>query len=520
MKRFFAAFVFLFIFVNLNAQGYKIEKVNYELKPSSWDFLAVTSEYAISQAVPVDYNKIFETKEDVELYSEDLETRLKNTRAFASVQVLLVYGKPSSKDSYTPVTLNVTTEDSIHILAVPYPKYDSNDGFLFKLKIKDTNFLGTMNTMNSELNFHVDTSGAETKYKIGLQFDFDYPFKAGIFDAVFVNDYSLDYTFGEHTPEFSTKTGLKFTLPKKNHSYVFEVYQKIINNFDYNIYDDNFYFNNNIAFSVPFKLASFKRYGDLNYSPSLSFNVNYDKDGINQLNSDLLGPAITFSHSLSVGRINWKNDMRSGLSASISNAYEYNFSKDRLFPSLSLEGKFFSNIKYTDKIDFLDRIGFCADLYTYFLFTGIESNPFISTDGTNFGDRLRGIRDTQYFENGWEAVKSIGVITLNLDFPFHLFTTNFTGRIMSYFNFDCQISPFIDIGLSYNKVTKEWFNPKDGYYAAGFEVLVYPVKWSSFTVRGSLGIDIGRKLLSKYLNTDWRANPSSYEIFFGIGLHY
>lgn len=519
MKKLSLVLAFFFTLTFLNAVEYKIENINYNLQPSSWDFLPVTKQYALEQQVVVDYNKVFASQEELDKYVQDYEARLKNTRAFEEIQIKTEYGKAASKDSYIPVTLNVTTKDTIHILAVPYPKYNSNDGFLFKLKIKDTNFLGSMNTMNSEINFKIDTSESTTKYIIGLSFDFDYPFKAGIFDALFVNDYSLDYTFGENVPEFNTKTGLKLTLPKHNHSYVFEVYQKLINNLDYKVYDDNFYFNNNITFSVPFTLASLGQYGNLSYSPSLSFSVNYDVNGINQLNSDLLGPSVSFSHSLSLGRVNWKENMRTGLTASLSNSFNYNFHKARLYPSISLESKYYNNIQFTDKITYLNRLGFCADLYTYFGLVSTD-NPFIGSDGSGFGERLRGIRDSQYYSNGWEALTSNGIITLNLDFPFHLFRTNFTGKVMSYFNFDCQISPFIDIGLCYNKITKQWFNPKDGYYAAGLEVLIYPAKWRSFTVRGSAGIDIGRKLFSKYLNTDWRDNVSTYEISIGIGLHY
>ena len=91
---------------------------------------------------------------------------------------------------------------------------------------------------------------------------------------------------------------------------------------------------------------------------------------------------------------------------------------------------------------------------------------------------------------------------------------------IKYFNFDLQLSPFVDIALIYNKSTREWYNPKDGFYTAGLEVLVYPQKFSSYTVRASVGYDIGRKLLDDYLNMDWREDVSKYEISIGLGLHY
>ena len=213
MRKFLALLCLIFTSTFIFAQEYKIDNVIYELNPSSWEFLGTTKQYALEQAVSIDYNKVFKTREEFDKYVKDLETRIHNTRAFQTIEIKVQEGKPASKESPVPVTLTIITTDSIHLLGVPYPKYNSNDGFIFKLKIKDTNFLGSLNTMSSDINFHIDTSEPETKYIVGLTFSFDYPFKAGIFDAVFINDHSLNYTFGETMPEWNAKTGLKFTLP-------------------------------------------------------------------------------------------------------------------------------------------------------------------------------------------------------------------------------------------------------------------------------------------------------------------
>ena len=106
---------------------------------------------------------------------------------------------------------------------------------------------------------------------------------------------------------------------------------------------------------------------------------------------------------------------------------------------------------------------------------------------------------------------------MNLDFPIHLFRTNFKK---AFLNFDLQASPFIDIALCNNKITNTLFDPKDGFYAAGLEFLVYPLKWSGITIRGSIGIDVGRKFLGNYLNMDWRENVSKKEFLIGFGLQY
>ena len=83
-----------------------------------------------------------------------------------------------------------------------------------------------------------------------------------------------------------------------------------------------------------------------------------------------------------------------------------------------------------------------------------------------------------------------------------------------------QLSPFVDAALCYNKITHTFCNLKDGFYAGGVEVIVYPLKWSGITIRASVGMDIGRQFFSDKINMDWRENLSKYEFSFGFGLHY
>ena len=144
--------------------------------------------------------------------------------------------------------------------------------------------------------------------------------------------------------------------------------------------------------------------------------------------------------------------------------------------------------------------------------------------GEQYGDNLRGIRDEQYFGLNTgsfiseKALSSWTALNLCFDFPISLFTTNFKKSILRHFNFEVQLAPFIDLSLGYNRYTKRLFDIKDGFYTAGVEILVYPLKWQSLTVRGCLGVDMGRFL--NIVDTSWRADISLFEFSFGIGLHY
>lgn len=503
----------------LFAKEYKITKVEYNLNPSSWSFLPTTKEFALENNVEVNKNKRFETKEALEAYIEDYKQRLSNTRAFDSYTVEY---KVNETESLNEVTLFVTTTDTVHLLAVPYPKYDSNSGAVLKLKAKDSNFLGTMNTMSTDLNLSLDTTGDNTEFSLGFNFDYDYPFKAGIFNATWVNSYSLNYTFGNDIPDWSGKTGLKFELPKPGISYIVELYQLAAYNNDYKVYNDQLYFTEYAAYSMPITLGEINHFGKITTTPAIAFTYNWDMDGIEDTNTSLSSPLITVGNTISGSRINWHNNLRSGLSANFATKVDYNLQRKTVNPYITTEVEAFKAVNVFDNINWLNRFGICSDIYGFYYFND-KASPYASSDGQSIGSRLRGIKDSQGYSGNAALGNSTTVpaaFVLNLDFPIHIFSTNFEKGFMRHFNFDFQISPFFDMALTYNKATEKLFDYKDGFYAAGLEVLVYPRKWSSFVVRGSIGVDAGRLFLSNYLNTDWREEVSKKEISIGIGLHY
>lgn len=499
----------------LFAKDFQIVKVEYELKPSTWTFLPTTKQFALEQNVEVNKNKKFETEEQLKKYIDDYKQRLSNTRAFDQIDVSYTV---SETKELNEVTLNVKTVDTVHLLAVPYPKYDSNTGAVLKLKAKDSNFLGTMNTMSTDLNLAYDNG----ELSLGFNFDFDYPFKAGIFNATWVNSYSIDYAFGKNAPDWTGKTGIKFELPENNFSYVLELYQSAAYNNDYIDYGDQLYFNEYIAFSLPVKLGEINNFGKITTTPIISYSQNWDFNSINPENTDLSSPVFTIGNTVGGSRINWSNNLRTGLSASITTNIDFNTQRKMIYPYIETELLAYKGFTLFENFDPLSRIGLCSDLYAFYYFVD-RNNKYASSDGKSIGSRLRGIKDTQYYSGNESLGSSTTVpaaIVLNIDVPYHLFSTNFTKGFMRHFNFDMQISPFLDFAWTYNKATNKYFDVKDGFYAGGLEVLVYPRKWSSFVVRASLGYDMGRRFLSDYINMDWRDDCALREISIGIGLHY
>lgn len=537
---FLIAFSFLFSFIF--ADSYKIKSVNYNIKGQ-------TRKYSLETKVKVDKETVFDSEESLMIYIEDFTKRLENTRAFEKIQV--DFSLEDAKKTITDeefsenenaeeniqegeenklyfVTLDVSTSDSLHILAAPYPKYDSNDGFSFKLKVKDTNFFGSLEEMSSDFNFAIESDDEENyDYKFGFAIDFDIPFKLGLFDASWVNSHEFSYTIGDDTPEWNLKTGLELDLPFRKFSIQLDLYQSFIRDLDYEDadingktvhYGDGTYFVENAKLSVPLIIQEIPEWGNFYYTPYFEMKYNWDGDGISDLNEDLMSPVLSLGQTLSTSRINWIENFRDGLSVSITQSFSYNIQKLDFIPGISGEFQAYKALKH---------IAFSTDIYAFAYLNGTSS----------FGGRLRGIRDEQYYsretgESDKKACESPAAIVMNFDMPIRIFVAHWDEigfiqkipgirKIAKYFNMEFQLSPFVDVALSRNRATGRNFYYKDGFYAAGIEGIVYPLKWKGMTIRGSLGIDLGQKLpgLKGKLNQDWR-DSKSYEISIGIGLHY
>ena len=524
--------LFSAFFLPLYAQQYQISDVIYDIEGCGAPIFGRTQYYALTKEAPVDTKRVFEDKDELELYLKDYEKRLNNLRAFESITIEYVSQEQEEKteeiteETICNVILKVWVKDSFHLFAIPGPKYDSNTGLTFKLKIKDSNFLGTLNTLSSDFYILIPTKESDgTSTEFGFNCSADYPFKAGIFDAVWLNDFGISYTIGDSMPEFNIRTGIRFILPFERTSLIIETNQRFVNNFSFKQYDDNLYFVNDLKLSVPLIITKMNYFGNLYYTPYSSASVNWDFDGISKQNSSLSSPVMTVGHALSFGRTDWSQNLRTGFSLSLDNYYTYNFQRKRLYPLLELNTQVFKKFDLIEDSYFLRDFGICADLHCFTFLFNPKTDQYINDDGKAIGSYLRGIRDSQIYEvNGQEtnisSLHPTSAFILNLDLPFHLFTTNFTKGFMRYCNFEMQLSPFIDLALCYNKITQTFFDPKDGFYAGGLEVIVYPLKWSGITIRGSVGIDVGRKFLSNYINMDWRESVSKKEFSIGFGLHY
>lgn len=142
-RRFAWIFVFILIFflLPLNASdNNEIEHhiiVEYQFKISG-----SSKEHLIKRMiVPVTGDPVFSSLEELEQALAQKRQILFNTRVFTSVEYRLEKLDQQDNTSYYKVVFDI--DDAFTLLAIPYPKYDSNYGFRIGLKGWEANLFGT-----------------------------------------------------------------------------------------------------------------------------------------------------------------------------------------------------------------------------------------------------------------------------------------------------------------------------------------------------------------------------------------
>ena len=519
-----------------NQETYKIKNVTFNSKGK-------TKPYAIKRNITdIDYERIFLSKEEFENYLKDIRQQITNTRLVENIEFNYVVIEKDNNLNIADVIYSFS--DSKSFLMFPKPTLDTNSGFELKLKLKDNNFLGTMSDLNIDLNGQLGNTDAPedwSKFSGGFNFEYEFPFYLGFTENSWSNDFTLSWEFGEAAPDFSYSTGLTVKIPFGHNKLSISGTQSVIRNNDYIIYGDELYFVEKFGVSLPLVLGYLGNTTAVSFTPSVNFTNNWDLNGINENNTDLnQTPMINVAQTIDVSNINWaeKYNFRSGYYFNTVESIGWDFHtqviSEKVVPSFTINAKFFENWK--------------------FLSLSLNANFFAGLNTTTkIGEKIRGAADYQTYNIDYNvdsnnyALETPCALTINLDFPIHIITTNWLEwgknlfgsynemselkqkifyiphKLFSYLDFELQLSPFIDIALLKNRVSGSIFSFKEGIYTAGLEVLVYPLRWKSYVVRGSIGYDISKGILNSktdYFDSNWRNPARNYEIYFGLGLLY
>lgn len=490
--------IIMFCIFSINLWGESLPK--YKINTVTYNITGLTREYPLSRSVEIDKKLIFSGLNDLNKYLAKIQILLENQRVLETVRIeqnLL----PQTNEDLILVDLIIYTEDTWNIIALPYPKYDSNEGFQLKLKLKDYNFLGSMQELSGDLTYELDNSGNPI-FSSNLNFLIPFEFKG--YSVDWNNDFSITVPF-ENDPKINFSSGFTIEIPITFSTLSLGIEQGVIIN-DWNgdgipYKDDPLYFYELLSLSLPFSLYTFDYFGNLSWAVSASSNTKWAFGGFSDEN--LKGTDFAWGHSLSMGRTDWVGNFRKGINAKISNTYNWNTQRKGDI-EVSLKSSLTSYRPITT------FAGISSQFQGFYNF-----NNVLSSDS---GKNLRGIFNSR--------IVTDTALLLNIDLPIKIMNVNFqeiTGVSWTrYIGYEMHFSPFFDMALTRDSKTEKLFNLSDGWYAGGFEVIIFPKKMRSIYGRISAGFDLTELLQNggKISGRAKRDDKPISEFFLGIGLQY
>lgn len=481
----------------------------YIIRDYIWNLEGKTDSVYLERRIDAKKDIEFSAKDDLQNYIDGLNTVCSNLRLFESLKTEMEISSSGNPECFD-VIVKITAKESRSLLIVAYPKYSSTEGIEFKAKVKDTNFQGMTEPFEAEIAFIMQKKTYEKNYRPGAggAFEYSMPFYFENASLTWDNDFEISYIKDDSLPEWDCTMGISLLVPFKKSGISFSAHQKAARDSLYEKYDDEIYFSENADLSFPIELYKNSRYGSFHYAPGTSLEWIWNKKGVDERTEDLDRQELMFYHKLSFGKIDWEGTFRRGFEFCLKHEAGWNFYNDKF-----VHGVIFDFTGHTHS----KRIG-----------VNFRSRNFLyKNKNIRIGDYLRGIADDQYFNNGKTGYDDFFIcstkaaVVLNLDVPIKLFEIDFGESSLKLFDCEVQFIPFVDVALTYNRYTERNFNPKDGFYCAGFELIVYPKKFKSMQARLSGGIDLSRTLFKDYADNSWKQDKiSKYEITFGFDLYF
>jgi hypothetical protein len=511
---------FFLIFAAGFSAAQEAHDVIYVIRTINFNITGQTRPFAII------YNGNFKEGEeihgtaDMEKYIRDKTQLLINQRVLEEVHIEYTPGD-AEEDGKVPVTLLITVKDTWNIIAVPYPKYDTNTGFELIIKARDYNLFGTMTPLRIDLGYKYDENN---KNSVVFEIDSDTPFRALGHNWNINFDHFFSYRPDVEEPfYYKNVTGLSMERPFKVTTFTFgfeettalneendDKYKDLYGSFQNGVYMTSKLYT---AWEIPTGL-NISNYGELTYTPEISFTINHELPDI-PLDEFRMGPFINFSQSLGFEKVNWIGNYRRGFDVLAANSYNYNFHKINAVDTMVNIDYSFSGAGHfiiTDNFGISGRLQYRQWFY---------HNPDYYDKA---GDAMRGILD--------KAIHADYMLSLNLDFPFRVFrflpSQWFKTSKLRFFDFDLHFSPIVDLALYHDPESQTAFNPKNMLASGGVELIVFPAFMRSLYIRVSVAwnfVDSINSPAGSYLPSGLPVIPKlpdgkNREIFIGIGHHY
>jgi hypothetical protein len=471
-----------------------INSFNYNVKGRTLPF-------ALNTKTELKKGEIIIGKTNFAKFLKDKRQLLVNERVLKDdVRIEYTIGELTQDGKY-PVDLEIYVEDTFNIIALPYPKYDSNSGLSVTIKARDYNFLGSMEPFRVDLGYKRDEEG---RTSFSLMLDSGMPFQAFGLNWFVDFDNDFDYRPALEKPfYFKNRTALSVDIPIKRTTLNLSFGESFIWNEENSDSDkpafgevqEGLYMQSkpSISWRIPTGLE-IGDYGELTYNPSVSAAFNHEISPW-ELSSNRIGPILNFGHSLYFGRINWIGNFRQGISVSVDNSYSYN---------IYYKKKNWDPWEYSYSVTAKGHFIFVEDLFG--ISTRLIHRHWIKSYSESAGDKLRGIKDND--------ITAEYMVSLNLDLdvralrikPYEWFSNT---KLMRILGFDVHFNPIFDIAWYKHPGKKASSDYENFLFGGGFEMIIYPHRFRSMFFRISAGWDI--------TNTE-RVTPM--EIFLGMELFY
>jgi len=465
---------------------------------NSFEFFidGITKSYALNYITNFRTGEEIKGMANLEKFIRDKTQLIHNERVIESIRIEYAIAEAGEDGKY-PVDLKIYVKDTWNIIALPYPKYDSNSGLSLTIKARDYNFLGTMNPLRIDVGYQRDIQGRNF-YNFMLDSNFLFYF----FGLNWNVDFDHDYTFRpdlELAHYYKNVTGISAELPFKRTVFTFGFAESIFLNHEYETkkFHKGLYLSSRpyISWRIPVGI-NYYDFGELIYTPSLSATINHEFPRWS-LPEELKGPFINFSHLIGFSRVDWHGNFRKGASAYVSNSISMDFFKlknnnNPWGASLTINGRGYTM--------FNSFSGLTAQItYRHHFFDNYDSSS---------GDYVRGIIDSK--------INADSMLSFNFDFPVRVLqvrpsTWSERNRFLRIFDLDLIISPIIDLALYNDPVRNIPFSFENLLIGGGLEVIVYPERWRSLFLRISFAMG---------LQTGNLGDGFSREIFIGMDLFY
>jgi len=441
-------------------------------------------------------------KANLEKYINDITQIYINQRVLKDNAEVSYSTGALNEDGTYPVTIMTKVEDSWNIIALPRPYY-KNYVFDLTIKARDYNFLGSMNPLRIDIGYNYNE---DKRHSFLFGVFSSTPFKAFGYYWNFDFDNTIQYRINAPF-YYQNTTGLSMELPFRSTTFTFGVNEKFFLNEEnpdwaeengYGLYQDGLYMSSNlyVSWKIPTGLTV-SRFGELTYTPVISATFNH---GFARWPMDdfLKGPFLNFSHTLGFEKIDWHANYRKGLSVSAGNSYQYDFNDMLNEISFNITG--IGHYIVSDFFAISSRF-----IYQYWYFPGKLRN------GEYASLYMRGIADN--------SITAYQMFLLNMDFPFRLFVFTpskwFNNRKISFFDFELQASPVIDLALYYQRnfdKGKILYYPERLAATGGLEFVIFPAFMRNLYLRLGFAINLKEFLTARPVRLPGGDNREIYLI--------